>query len=189
MQGKIKWFSKEKGYGFICSDEGVDHYFSVRDVQGADLPVNADIVSFESHNGPKGSRATSVVILARLKSQIKQDDRVTCPHCKKKMVPRLITFQGSVTHTVCPFCAETYRDFRSDGPCFIATAIYGDYDAPEVVRLRQFRDRALLPSRAGRLLVRGYYRLSPPLARYLVRHPRLSARLKPLLDALTRRLG
>lgn len=48
--------------------------------------------------------------------------------------------------------------------CFIATACYGDYDHPDVLALRRFRDDRLLPSPAGRALVALYYAVSPPLA-------------------------
>lgn len=53
--------------------------------------------------------------------------------------------------------------------CFIATACYGDYDTPEVLRLRQYRDQTLSASLPGRLFIRLYYLLSPPLAHWLSR--------------------
>ena len=53
------------------------------------------------------------------------------------------------------------------GGCFIATATLGDYDHPDVVVLRQFRDESLLPHVYGRAFVRTYYRLSPPLADFI----------------------
>jgi hypothetical protein len=57
---------------------------------------------------------------------------------------------------------------KSSG-CFIATACYGSYDAPEVMDLRQFRDNVLLMSVTGRLFVRLYYTVSPPIARLIAR--------------------
>jgi hypothetical protein len=58
--------------------------------------------------------------------------------------------------------------------CFIATACYGDMNAPEVLVLREFRDRRLLPSRVGRGMVSVYYTVSPRIARMLRRHPRVA---------------
>ena len=66
--------------------------------------------------------------------------------------------------------------------CFIATAAYGDPDAPEVERLRRFRDRRLLTNRLGTLFVRVYYRVSPPFARLIARNPRLRAAIRWVLD-------
>ena len=51
--------------------------------------------------------------------------------------------------------------------CFIATACYGDYDAPEVIILRKYRDEHLLTNWLGSLFVRFYYAVSPSIARCL----------------------
>ncbi len=48
--------------------------------------------------------------------------------------------------------------------CFIATVCYGDYNTPEVVRFRKFRDDVLLKNEAGKYFVRYYYKLSPALS-------------------------
>lgn len=65
MIGTVKWFSSEKGYGFIVSDTGFDHYFNVRDVRGIEIPREGDQVSFESKSSKKGLRASSVSIHQR----------------------------------------------------------------------------------------------------------------------------
>jgi hypothetical protein len=48
--------------------------------------------------------------------------------------------------------------------CFIATAAYGDENAPEVRFFRAFRDEYLLPSRVGRQMSRLYYAVAPYIA-------------------------
>ena len=72
----------------------------------------------------------------------------------------------------------------SDGTgsgCFIATAAYGSALGPEIDVLRQFRDRFLLPSPTGQLLVNGYYATSPPLAAFISEHPLLKGLIRGLL--------
>jgi hypothetical protein len=79
------------------------------------------------------------------------------------------------------------------GGCFIATAAFGSYQAPEVILLRKFRDRILLACAPGRLFVQFYYRVSPPIADFigrddsLKRATRLS--LMPLILSIQHRLA
>jgi hypothetical protein len=76
----------------------------------------------------------------------------------------------------------------SKGACYIATAVYGSYDAPPVKVLRRYRDERLAQSRPGRLLIRFYYLTSPSLARHLTGSALLNRPARRLLDAVVRRL-
>ena len=61
--------------------------------------------------------------------------------------------------------------FEKLNPCFIATAAYGTPTADQVRTLLRFRDAYLLTNRAGSAFVRAYYRLSPPVARFIEGRP------------------
>lgn len=61
------------------------------------------------------------------------------------------------------------------GGCFVATACYGDYDAAEVLVLRNYRDNVLLKTNLGRIAVDIYYFISPPIARLLDKSESLKA--------------
>lgn len=83
---------------------------------------------------------------------------------------------------------------RTDDPavkvsrCYIATAVYGSYDAPEVRVLRRFRDEVLSKSMPGRAFIRSYYAVSPPFARRLENAGRVNRLVKRVLDKIVRRL-
>jgi hypothetical protein len=53
------------------------------------------------------------------------------------------------------------------GGCYIATMAYGDYEHPQVVILRNFRDETLAKSLLGRWFVKTYYHYSPILVEKL----------------------
>ncbi|MBQ2252887.1 MAG: hypothetical protein II328_02775, partial [Clostridia bacterium] len=73
--------------------------------------------------------------------------------------------------------------------CYIATAVYGSYDAPEVLTLRRFRDETLSKSIFGRCFIRVYYFLSPPIAEWLKGAKRLNGFVRRLLDKWVDRLN
>lgn len=56
---------------------------------------------------------------------------------------------------------------NDSGGCYIATAVYGSYSSPEVLVLRQYRDNILSKNIFGRLFIKVYYKLSPPIAKRL----------------------
>ena len=62
-KGVVKWFSNQKGYGFITpessSKEVFVHYSAIQG-DGYKSLAEGDKVEFEITNGPKGEQATNV---------------------------------------------------------------------------------------------------------------------------------
>jgi hypothetical protein len=65
--------------------------------------------------------------------------------------------------------------------CFIATAVYGSYDTPELIILRTFRDQVLLNSLPGKIFVKAYYYLSPPIANFIQKSKILKTTVRRLI--------
>lgn len=77
---------------------------------------------------------------------------------------------------------------KETGGCYIATAVYGSYEAPEVVVLRRYRDGRLNTNVLGRAFVRGYYFISPHLVSHFQERRIASVPAKWILDRVVRGL-
>ncbi|MDD6696762.1 MAG: cold shock domain-containing protein [Veillonellaceae bacterium] len=63
MVGKVKWFSAEKGYGFIAREDGDDvfvHFSAIQDEGFKTLNEGQD-VEFDIVEGARGPQAANVV--------------------------------------------------------------------------------------------------------------------------------
>ena len=60
--GTVKWFSNEKGYGFIARQGGDDVFvhLSAIDMDGYKTLAEGQPVEFEITSGPKGPQASNV---------------------------------------------------------------------------------------------------------------------------------
>lgn len=65
MQGKVKWFNAEKGYGFIETEEGSDVFvhFSAIQAEGFKTLEEGQSVEFEIVEGARGPQAANVIKL------------------------------------------------------------------------------------------------------------------------------
>lgn len=65
MQGKVKWFNADKGFGFIESNEGGDVFvhFSAIQAEGYKSLAEGQAVEFDVVEGNRGPQAANVILL------------------------------------------------------------------------------------------------------------------------------
>ncbi|MCR8632397.1 MULTISPECIES: cold shock domain-containing protein [Paenibacillus] len=65
MQGKVKWFNAEKGYGFIEREDGGDVFvhFSAIQTEGFKTLEEGQSVEFDIVEGARGPQAANVTKL------------------------------------------------------------------------------------------------------------------------------
>ncbi len=64
-KGTVKWFSNQKGYGFITPENGKDVFVHFSAIQGDGYKTlnEGEAVEFEISQGPKGEQAVNVTRL------------------------------------------------------------------------------------------------------------------------------
>ncbi|PQJ72769.1 CFI-box-CTERM domain-containing protein [Polaribacter butkevichii] len=70
----------------------------------------------------------------------------------------------------------------SNSGCYIATMAYGDYDHPQVIELRNFRDDFLSKTIVGRYFIKFYYKYSPSLVEKLKNKQSINLIIRKGLD-------
>jgi len=76
----------------------------------------------------------------------------------------------------------------SESGCYIATAVYGSYDCPEVWTLRRFRDNELSNLWLGRWFIRIYYAVSPKIVELFGNKKWFSKLWKPIINKIVHKL-
>lgn len=63
VNGTVKWFSNEKGYGFIEAEDGNDYFVHFTGITGEGFKTldEGEAVTFEVVDGNRGPQATNVV--------------------------------------------------------------------------------------------------------------------------------
>ena len=125
-------------------------------------------------------------------------------HCDKDhdlRIPEQYRFVEKYTSrqtvAACPFCRTPYlytdlppplkKQFniaRGAARCFIATATYGTPFAHEINILREWRDFKLRKSVGGRIFVKVYYVVSPPIALIIANSEKLKCLTKKILTPI-----
>lgn len=77
---------------------------------------------------------------------------------------------------------------KHDQGCYVATAVYGSYDCPQVWTLRRYRDYTLAGTWYGRAFVKTYYAISPTLVKWFGNTEWFKKMWRGKLDSMVERL-
>lgn len=77
----------------------------------------------------------------------------------------------------------------TDGACYIATLVYGDYESYEVLALRKFRDEVLAKRLTGRLFINFYYAVSPYIVSFLKNQVYIQRIIRRLLNRIVEKVS
>lgn len=69
MEGTVKWFNTQKGYGFIAGDDGKEYFVHHSQLaEGTSIRDN-DKVSFDPAEGDRGLQAKNIALVQKASEQ------------------------------------------------------------------------------------------------------------------------
>lgn len=93
------------------------------------------------------------------------NDALKCLHKEDNLFVINVDTAWAVLHDSGLWLTNQLSSTKKSG-CYIATAVYGSYDCPEVWTLRRYRDNTLAKTWYGRAFIRTYYAVSPTLVKW-----------------------
>lgn len=76
----------------------------------------------------------------------------------------------------------------SSGGCYVATAVYGSYDCPQVWTLRCYRDNVLAKTWYGKAFIQSYYAVSPTIVKWFGKTEWFNSIFRKILDSMIEKL-
>ncbi len=62
MEGKVKFFNEEKGFGFITGEDGKEVFVHISGIEGNETLKDEQSVTYEVEEGDRGLKAVNVKI-------------------------------------------------------------------------------------------------------------------------------
>lgn len=80
-------------------------------------------------------------------------------------------------------------EHKEKSGCYVATAVYGSYDCPQVWTLRRYRDKKLASTWYGRAFINMYYATSPTIVKYFGNTVWFNRMWRGKLDRMVKKLN
>lgn len=131
----------------------------------AEFMVAMEQIALKHPTSERNKRLPYYYLALKHASTVVQRGIMVRPHFNEAVLKyhRLIN-EIDPSHVVPKSAPETIPP--KSGGCYIATAVYGSYDCPEVWTLRRYRDYTLAETWYGRASIKTYYAISPTLVKW-----------------------
>ena len=162
-------------YGLLNSSGNI--IFTAATISIAYVYYNKPIFSARKYDSQKGTTRAGFV---------NENGRVIIPF---KYI-EAEDFEGEYTIVTTDSSNSTPKSkpVTSNEGCYIATCVYGSYDCPEVMILREYRDKTLSKSSFGKFFIKIYYSISPTLVKHFGNHRLFKKIWKTIIERIINRL-
>ena len=113
LKGTIIFYDRTKGFGFVNGSNGQRYHLGFNAITGEWIPVAGDRVEFiVSKRLNKQGQAQSIETIELLSHGDVQDNgKELCPHCGKRVNPRMTFYRGAPCASYCPLCGGKIKQF------------------------------------------------------------------------------
>lgn len=108
---------------------------------------------------------------------------------KQKIVDMIMDIHNKIKELDPSYIVPDRNSIKTKQGCYVATAVYGSYNCPEVWTLRRYRDYYLDSTWHGRLFIKLYYALSPKIVKVFGKSKWFNEIFKTILDKWVRKLN
>ena len=107
---------------------------------------------------------------------------------KQKIIDMIMECHNKIKEIDPSYTIPERPQQTNDNGCYIATAVYGSYDCPQVWTLRRFRDYTLAKTWYGRAFICTYYAISPTFVKWFGKTEWFKKIWKGQLDRMVEKL-
>ena len=139
-------------------------------------------------NATKPEGRSSDAVLSMFRSANSAMNTLSTFEMGSEVQARFDTNKATISESYRQVSEWQHQQQNKQQGCYIATMAYGDYDHPQVVRLRLFRDQTLAKTWLGRSFIKLYYKYSPLMVRKLKNNHTVNKLVRSCLDGFIKQM-
>ena len=157
---------RKNGYGIVTWTDKMETVTLFNNL-GKEFMVSLEHIAQKYSDEEKQNRKYYYELALKHAEFILQNGSLASPQSFKDIIMTYHKWINEIdpSHEV-PAEAPQAGNKQSSGGFYVATAVYGSYDCPEVWTLRRYRDYTLAETWYGRAFIKTYYAISPTLVKW-----------------------